>query len=201
MWHDSLTFYTLTRNCHRFTFWLSSFSESKEENKTSLDHWGQSFKDFYISGQIYECVLKHENKGVTYFFIFFYLGIPEGFLFYGHLMPLFISVPNVNIWHFPRNRSFPDRCFILHPIMHFQTVVSFFTQNLAAARFEPLPSQSNTWRIRLQGVTQIFVWLCVRTLHSNIFKGLNFFLSLMLCILRSKRGASHTVCWLKSITL
>ena len=31
---------------------------------------------------------------------------------------------------------FPDRCFIFHPIICFQTFGSFFTQNLEAARIE-----------------------------------------------------------------
>ena len=74
-----------------------------------------------------------------------------GLLFHfspNHLWPLFYFSPNRSfsrpLFHFSPNCTLPDRCFIFHPIVGFQTVVSFFTQNLAAARFEPPTSRSNT---------------------------------------------------------
>ena len=30
--------------------------------------WGQSYKDFYTLGQIYKCILKHENAILTQIF-------------------------------------------------------------------------------------------------------------------------------------
>ena len=32
--------------------------------------WGQSYKDFYTLGQIYNCVLKHENNALAQAFVF-----------------------------------------------------------------------------------------------------------------------------------
>ena len=47
------------------------YSIFKPKTRLSLSSviWGQSYKDFYTSGQIYKCVLKHENNALAQTFV------------------------------------------------------------------------------------------------------------------------------------